>query len=100
MSSTERGLRDETILGIFVGMLFSFLSIGHAVMLTGGETIYWHPPWSQGPAMAYGAGGLLLQAAFCGFRGNNGTVLGIGAQALAGLVYLALTLTTGELYQS
>ena len=100
MPSTDEALRSETILGIIVAVLFALLYLVFSTMLTGGSTIYWSPPWSPGAALAYAAGGVLVQAGFCFFRGNNGTLLGLGAQVVTGFVYLALTLTTGELYQS
>jgi hypothetical protein len=93
-------LRTQTIVGIIIAALFSLLYLCLYPMLTGDSVIYWYPPWSSAGAMAYIAGGILLQGGLCIYRWNDVTVWSLGAQVLAGLGYLVLTLITGEPYQS
>jgi hypothetical protein len=85
---------------IIVAALFALLYLSLYPMLTGHSVIYWYPAWSSAAAMAYIAGGILLQAGLCLYRRNVVTVWSLGAQVLVGFGYLALSLLNGEPYQS
>ena len=93
-------LPPQTIVGIIIAALFSLLYLSLYPMLIGGFVIYWYPSWSSAAAMAYVAGGILLQGGLCLYRRNVVTVWSLGVQVLAGFGYLALSLIKGEPYQS
>jgi hypothetical protein len=85
-----RVVRPLRTIGILIAVLHSLLYVGLYPMLTGGFVIYWYPYWSPTVAMAYVAGGILLQGLFCYRRGSTVTGQSLAAQILTGLGYLAV----------
>jgi hypothetical protein len=89
-----------TIVRVVIAAMFSLLYVSLYPILTGGFVIYFYPYWSREAATLYIFGGVVLQTAFCLYWRKELTVWSVGAQVLAGLVYLALSMAKGGLYQS
>ena len=85
---------------IIIAALFSLGYLCLYPMLTGSFVIYWYPYWSSTAAIAYIAGGVLLQAGLCLYWRNDVTNRSLGAQVLAGFGYLVLSSMAGGPYQS
>lgn len=88
-------------IGIVIAVLYSLAYAGLYPMLTGSYVIYWYPYWPASLAIAYIAGGVLIQASFCYVRGMTTGRPGLVAQTLAGAVYLgAAMMVSGGPYMS
>jgi hypothetical protein len=88
-------------IGIVIGALYSLVYAGLFPMLTGSSVIYWYPYWPASLAIAYIAGGILIQASFCYVRGTTTGRPGLVAQTLIGAVYLvAAMMVSGGPYMS
>ena len=91
----------QVALGLGIALLFSMIYVGLYPMLTGGFVIHWYPYWPVPLAIAYVAGGILVQIAFCCFRGTTAIPSGLVAQTLTGVAYIVLAvLGSGGLYMS
>lgn len=71
--------------------MFSLIYVSLYPMLTGSFIIYWYPHWPSDLALAYIAGGIVLQGLFCAW---GGPLRGwsVAAQLLTGVAYLMFTL--------
>ena len=91
------GRRDvQVALGIGIALVFSLIYVGLFPMLTGSSVIYWYPYWPVPQAIAYVAGGVLVQAGFCYFRGTTAAVASLVAQTLTGVAYLVLAVLVSD----
>jgi hypothetical protein len=100
MTEIRQNNDSFAILGIIVAALLSLVYLGMYSMLIGHTAIYCHPAWSRAAAAVYVAGGILVQARFCLFRGRDGTLASLLVQSGAGCFYLFVSLAHGEPYQS
>jgi hypothetical protein len=90
---------------LFIAAAFSLFYIGMYPILIGGFIIYVYPYWSQGAALAWVVGGILVQAWFCFYSSigpREGPALTVRkstlpTQAGAGVLYAAslILLTDG-----
>jgi hypothetical protein len=80
---------------------FSLLYMSMYPVLTGGFVIYRYPYWTPPVAASYVLGGVLLQAWFCfGSRRRAGRPHALWRQIVTGLVYGAVGVFPGGIYQS
>lgn len=88
-------------IGIVIAILYSLVYAGLYPMLTGSFVIYWYPYWPASLAIAYIAGGVLIQASFCYVRGTTPRRPGLVAQTLTGAVYVVAAMAvSGGPYMS
>jgi hypothetical protein len=94
---------------LFIAAAFSLFYVSMYPILIGGFVIYVYPYWSQGAALAWVVGGILVQAWFCVYSSvgpREGPALTVRkstllTQAGAGVLYAAsLILLSGGCYQS
>jgi hypothetical protein len=90
----------RTVIGILIAAGFSWLYLIWYPLLIGGFVIYYYPYWPPALAAAYVAGGILLQAGMCYWRGTAVTWRSLGIQVLTGTGYLIATLFVSDMYQS
>lgn len=84
-----------------IAAAFSFWYLNLYPILIGAFVIYHYPYWSPPLAMAYVAGGLLVQAWFCFGRKDSGPHNGAMLQIGAGLLYAAaIVFAPGSTYMS
>jgi hypothetical protein len=95
---------------IFIGAAFSLFYVSMYPILIGGFVIYVYPYWSPAAALAWVAGGILVQACFCFVSRSHGPRAGpaitvskstLPTQVGAGVLYAAsILLLSGGCYQS
>ena len=85
---------------ILTAVVFSLFYVSMYPVLTGGYVIHVYPYWAPSLALAYIAGGILLQAWFCYGRKKPEAGPMLLVQIAAGVVYAAAVLAFSGLYQT
>jgi hypothetical protein len=93
-------LSSRMIKRIAIAAAFSLFYISLYPILIGGYVIYVYPYWSPGAAIAWVAGGIVLQA-WLGARPGSRRGSGLFTQVGAGLLYaFSMMMLSGGCYQS